>query len=390
MKIIFAFLTLKFFSFLNRFKKVVIVHFPTCSIGRLLPDFEEFFCQYYEEISTRKTLVFSWFDKVQTNLLISKYIKFRTYLLPNSLMTAAFNLAQKRNRYKELNLFYVQPHGHFYPFSMKGNRLFKYDFENFLLQQKIEFPSKSFMSNPYATLCVRERRDLSIGDDLRNTDIDKFHGVISFLISQGIAVARMTREATTPISLRTNLLLDYPFELWKSDYADLVLFKEAKFCLSTGFGADHYSSFWQIPVMNLNSPLMATYLRREKSHNLPKVFIDINTKRVLSVDEIIYRNLHIIEKDYQLEYESVVTVDNTTDDMIKAINKFISCGYYMMENAEINSELSKKMSEARYKYLSKMVPSKYQSLMSEKYLIHLTSFSDFWPNIYMPDEIWKN
>jgi putative glycosyltransferase (TIGR04372 family) len=365
--------------FISRYREVVIVHFPTNSIGRLLPDFEEFFSDTGRNPGY---IYIGFFDKKMTNELITSYIRKEIVVLPNWIMVRVAKMIENGNSSGNLTL-YQHGRGHFYPFSLKGCCSFKKDFWNFVEVRKERYPTLLSINKPYVVLCVRELTPSDINDNLRNSDISEFVSLISYISSQNKGLVRMTRIAMTPLPESvSSFTLDYPFSRIKSDFADFKIFRSAEYCISTGFGVDHYASFANIPVATLNCPLMATYLRTEKRFFLPKVFIDSKTQRILSIEEIIERKLHNVSTDSGLRSEGITLVNNSPDDMVRAVKEFESNNYFLSPHGEYKvTEGSKLIAREKLNYLQGFFSEKERSFMQDFDLESMIIISSNWANI---------
>jgi putative glycosyltransferase (TIGR04372 family) len=348
----------------------------------LLPDFEEFFSDL--EIS-EDTFVLAFFDKAIANKLLTQYISREIWTLPNQLMIRVERLI--KNNHQSLKLRnYEHCKGHFYPYAISNSSQLRLSFGEFLNNQRHKYRDVPQVDRPYVTICIREPTKAHINDNLRNSPVAVFAETTRYLIDQGFGVVRMSRKANTPLlSESEGLIIDYPFTEYKSDYADFKLFKDSSFCVSTGFGVDHFASFFEIPVFTINCPLMATYLRIQKRFFLPKVFISLKEGLVLSVDEIVDRKLHLIQGDKELKKRGIELVDNSDWVMKSATKEFIDNNYFLNPNIDSRYfEISSRIASAQFSYLSKQFGSKEKRLVNGLNLESLIIISMNWPNITSP------
>jgi len=376
---ILSFFSLRYFTILSKRRRVVLVHFASASIGRLLPEMEEFFAElpYLENAK-----IYGYFDKAKANYLATSFIKSKIKIFPNPIMVRVFSKIGQPN-FKEANLhLYIHSQGHFFPFSMYSTNETKKEFWQFLQEKLTQYPSVRSPSKPYVVLCVREPTNPEINDNLRNSSPSTFVPIVDFLAANDLNCIRMSRNAKFQMYPKTSDFVDYPFTDFKSDFADFALFKNAEFCISTGFGVDHFASFFGKPVLLLNAPLMATYLRQERRYILPKVYVDKFSKRILSIEEILTHDLHLIEKDNELESRGIMLMDNSLQIMIRALGEFCDKGYFISTNENTKSEgAAKRIGLSRFEYHKTKFLSK--QLVHEKNfnLEDLIYVSPFWPNI---------
>jgi putative glycosyltransferase (TIGR04372 family) len=358
---------------------VVLVHFASAAIGRLLPEAEEFFA---ETTSMRKTKFYGFCDKSKANTLFVSYIKSKVKVMPNPIMVRVFSKMRSRQLENTNLSIYVHGQGHFYPFSMNDRNQVKDDVWNFVEKKSAEFPSFELPEKPYVVLCVREPTKPEVNDNLRNTSPSSFIPIVNYLSTLGMNCVRMSRSANFKLDPGNASLIDYPFTDFKSDFADFTLFKSAEFCISTGFGVDHFASFFGIPVLAMNAPLMATYLRKEKRYILPKIFVDIQSNKVLSVDEILSKELHLIEKDSELKSLGYALIDNPPSVMTNAIKEFHENKYFLeISESTVSKNEAKRIAVARYEYHRMYFQEKELKYEKEFDLKNLIYISAFWPNL---------
>jgi len=375
---ILSFFSLRYFKILSKRRKVVLVHFASASIGRLLPDMEEFFSElpYLE-----KAKIFGYFDKAKANYLATSFIKSKIKILPNPIMVRVFSKVGQTN-YQETNLhIYVNSQGQFFPFSMYSTTEVKKEFWQFLQEKSTQYPPMRSPSKPYVVLCVREPTNPEINDNLRNSSPSIFLPIVDFLAANDLNCIRMSRNAKFQMCPKSSYFVDYPFTDFKSDFADFALFKDAEFCISTGFGVDHFATFFGKPILLMNASLMATYLRQERRYILPKVFVDKFSKRILSIEEILTHNLHLIEKDNELDSRGITLMDNSPQIMIRALREFCAKGYFLSNNENTKSiGEAKRIGMSRFEYHTKSLSKR---IMHEKNfnLEDLIYVSPYWPNI---------
>ena len=358
---------------------MVLVHFASAAIGRLLPEAEEFFA---ETTSMRKTKFYGFFDKSKANTLFVSYIKSKVKIMPNPIMVKVFSKMRSRQLENTNLSIYVHGQGHFYPFSMSDRNQIKDDVWNFVEKKRAEFPSFELPEKPYVVLCVREPTNPEVNDNLRNTSPSLFIPIVNYLSTLGMNCVRMSRSANFKLDPGNASLIDYPFTDFKSDFADFTLFKSAEFCISTGFGVDHFASFFGIPVLAMNAPLMATYLRKEKRYILPKIFVGIESNKVLSIDEILSKGLHLIEKDSELKSLGYSLIDNPPRVMTNAIKEFHENNFFLEINeSTVSKNEAKKIAVARYEYHRMYFQDKELKYEKEFNLENLIYISASLPNL---------
>jgi len=364
-------------TLVSKYKNIYIVHFPTASIGRLLPELEEYFSN--PPLRTEYFII-GYFDKAVVNKLAADYIRNQMMMLPNFLMIRVEKLARIQSSLNPRFSFYELGHGHFYPFSISRTGLFKYNFDKFIKSRERSYLEVPVPEYPYVTLCIREPTDKVWDDGLRNTHVKKFEPIINYLLSRDLGCVRMSRSAKETLTVNSPKVLDYPFSNFKSDFADFALFEKSKFCISTGFGVDHFASFANIPVATLNAPLMATYLRPEKRYFLPKVFVDLDSRRILSIEEILQEKLYLCSRDSELEDKGVALVDNSETALIGAIEEFIENNFFAAGQTYDMPDECRLISQVRLKYHKSFFRQRELENQNSVDLDNLIIISRFWLN----------
>lgn len=373
-------------SLVSRYKKIYIVHFPTASIGRLLPELEEYFSN---PPLRSEYFIVGYFDKGVVNKLAADYIRSQMMILPNFLMIRVEKLARIQSNLKPRFSFYELGHGHFYPFSISRSELFKNDFDKFIKSREQSYLEVPIPQYPYATLCVREPTDKIWDDGLRNTHVKTFEPIIKYLLDRDFGCIRMSRFATETLTVKSAKVLDYPFSEFKSDFADFTLFKKSKFCISTGFGVDHFASFSNIPVITVNAPLMATYLRPEKRYFLPKTFVDSSSRRILSVEEILQEQLFLCSRDSELKERGVALADNDKTSLIAAIDEFIENNFFVADQPYDMPDECKRVSKERLAYHKSFFRQREKENQDVVDLDKLIIISRFWLNYSSAGQIHR-
>lgn len=145
--------------------------------------------------------------------------------------------------------------------------------------------------------------------DYRNSELRTYFQAIEWLVSNGVWVIRMGKVMAQPMHLRSDKVIDYPFESDKSDLLDIWLFANSSGIISTSSGLDCLGGVYRVPILFLNAmPIFdfATYydciwvpkhLKWQKSNNeltlketLQNTFYDsqqyvINGIEIIDLDE---------------------------------------------------------------------------------------------------------
>ena len=88
--------------------------------------------------------------------------------------------------------------------------------------------------------------------EFRDTDITDYESAILWLAEKGIWVLRMGKIMAKPLKIKHTKIIDYAFDLDRSDFLDVWLFANCDFCISTGSGPDAISDIFRRPLLLLN------------------------------------------------------------------------------------------------------------------------------------------
>ncbi len=116
---------------------------------------------------------------------------------------------------------------------------------------------------------------------------------MNWLTEQGLWVARMGKVMKSPLIIKNNKVIDFPFEKNTSDLLDLWLFANCNGCIRTGTGLDLLTGIYGNSLLFLNYlPLFA--LRSDLSSiTYPKKLIWKKYYKPFTIDEYIFdKRLH--------------------------------------------------------------------------------------------------
>lgn len=118
--------------------------------------------------------------------------------------------------------------------------------------------------NPYVCIAVRDsaylattapQRDWSY-HDYRDSDIDTYVKMCEWLASQGYAVVRMGKIVKDRLTSTHPMVIDYANSGLQSDFADVYLFANCDFCISTSTGMDSLAMLFRRPLGVVNLPVV--------------------------------------------------------------------------------------------------------------------------------------
>ena len=178
------------------------------------------------------------------------------------------------------------------------------------------------LSKPLVLLCIRDsqfdeemKRDPAQSLSYRNSSPENFLEIATHYKSLGYEVIRMGRKTKgrLPENL-ASIIFDYSNSQLCSDLMDLYLFSTCDFVISSEFGIDELASIFRKPVFIVNYlPIHSVRISKYRSVVLPKVLIDANTKKALSIEEISDRNIYNIWSSQKYQELGVEFMENSPE-----------------------------------------------------------------------------
>ena len=166
-------------------------------------------------------------------------------------------------------------------------------------------------------------RDINDNHNFRNSNPITYIKAIKKIISNGGYVIRMGRNEKIKFP-EIKGLIDYPFTSIKSDFMDIFLAATCKFCIGTSSGFASLPTYFNRPLMLVNClPTGAYFELRKEDMFLPKILVNKNTNKVLSIEKYFnlpvgtYFNNEIYEKNnLEIYNNSEEELELTTQEMI--------------------------------------------------------------------------
>jgi len=152
--------------------------------------------------------------------------------------------------------------------------------------------------------------------DYRNCDIDTYVLGMEMLADKGIYVLRM--GAVVEKRLRTShpRVIDYANSGFRSDFADIFLGANCKFCVSDGLGFFAIPAAFRRPNAYVNySPFHMFYSSRKGDLGISKVFIDQKTQEVVPLRNLIGRGVARLTRAELLEESGLTLQANSPDEI---------------------------------------------------------------------------
>lgn len=194
--------------------------------------------------------------------------------------------------------------------------------EHELGQQLLE--SLGVGSDPFVCVIVRDEayykvalpdRDLSY-HSFRNCDIDSYVEGLEALAEKGLFVVRMGAVVEKPLRSSHPKLIDYASSSFRSEFGDVYLGANCKFCISDGLGYYAIPAAFRRPNAYVNySPFHIFYSSRSCDVGITKVFSDSKSGRVIPVRELHEFNVSELTRSERLAEVGLHLIDNSPSEI---------------------------------------------------------------------------
>ena len=145
----------------------------------------------------------------------------------------------------------------------------------------------------------------------RDSKIENYQAMAEYLSSQGLKVLRMGRVTKDLFVSDCPGVIDYANSQYRSDFADVFLFANSKFCISTSTGMDALATIFRVPVGLVNVVnRVSVGLGDSVVLYQPKEMHDLETGKFLTFREKVDRNLFEVFDSQEFTKRDVLLVEN--------------------------------------------------------------------------------
>jgi putative glycosyltransferase (TIGR04372 family) len=185
-------------------------------------------------------------------------------------------------------------------------------------------------SQNYVCLIVRDstylktiRKDKSFSfHDFRDAEINSYRQAAETLTSLGYTVVRMGQIVGSPLVSENPKIIDYATNGMRSEFLDVYLGANCKFCISTGTGWDVIPTVFRRPVLYSNLlPVFAPSALSFPTTIYPKSLYSDKTGSLLNLTEIIERDVISTETALGYQEAGVVIRDLSSEELVEAVTE---------------------------------------------------------------------
>jgi len=155
----------------------------------------------------------------------------------------------------------------------------------------------------------------------RNSNIDDYEVVISYLLNLGYWVVRIGKMVEKPINIKDNKLIDYGIDQNRSDLLDVWFCKNCEFLVSTGTGVDSVAQMFKKKIVFVNFLPISHIISWTENITVPKKLFWDKSGKELSLTEHLdntYGNT------YQYEEKGIKVVDLSPDEIESAVKEMVA------------------------------------------------------------------
>jgi len=157
--------------------------------------------------------------------------------------------------------------------------------------------------------------------DFRDSDISDYESAATWLADKGVWVLRMGKIMANPLKIKHRRIIDYSFELDKSDFLDVWLFANCKFCISTGCGPDAISDIYRRPLLLLNYIPLRDIFSWSNAIHFPKHLFWKSSGKHLNLSDYIKHSYLSSDEYHRAE---IIVKDLTPEIILEAVQEMLS------------------------------------------------------------------
>ena len=158
--------------------------------------------------------------------------------------------------------------------------------------------------------------------DYRNSEIQTYLNAAEQLTIRGLTVFRMGHIVKEPLKTDSPKIVNYATSGMRTEFLDVYLGATCKFCISTGAGWDSIPQIFRRPVLFVNlSPIFELQNVTTPFVIYPKLILEKTTKKVLSLNEIINRDISQSKRSVDFSNAGVIIRDLSSEELVEAVTE---------------------------------------------------------------------
>jgi putative glycosyltransferase (TIGR04372 family) len=177
-------------------------------------------------------------------------------------------------------------------------------------------------NSSFVCLIVRDSAYLSntnISDqsnEYRNSKIENYLTACNELTKLGYYVFRMGSIVTTKITTDNPMIIDYANNGMRSDFMDIFLGANCKFCISNGTGFDAIPNIFRKHIVFVNySPLEYVFSSSQRYLTIFKYVFSVSQNRCLKFYEILNNGFGLYLSTSEFNLSNLKLIENSADEI---------------------------------------------------------------------------
>jgi len=152
--------------------------------------------------------------------------------------------------------------------------------------------------------------------NFRDFKISSMKKTIEYFISKNYYVIRMGSLSDERLNLEDEMYIDYPFSKLQSDFLDIYLSSKCSFYFGSGAGISNVPRMFRRPMFMINQvPFKGVFLHKNQLQIFKKIK-DKNSKKILSINDILEKELFAIPSSFEFKKKNVELINNTEDEIL--------------------------------------------------------------------------
>ena len=158
--------------------------------------------------------------------------------------------------------------------------------------------------------------------DYRDSEIQTYLSAAEQLTTRGLKLFRMGHLVKEPMKSNNPQIIDYATNGMRTEFLDVYLGANCKFCISTSSGWDEIPRIFRRPVLLVNLiPIFHSTRVTRQVVIYPKLILEKTTKKVLTLNEIIDRGISQSERSANFSDAGVTIQDLSSEELVEAVTE---------------------------------------------------------------------
>ncbi|WP_420402247.1 TIGR04372 family glycosyltransferase [Nisaea sp.] len=192
----------------------------------------------------------------------------------------------------------------------------------------------------------------------RANRIDHYQPAIDHLVGKGYRVFRLGDRTSIPLNHDSPLVVDLPHHPDYADILDIVCIAEARFAITCASGPEAIARILNRPMVMVNGYSQPDHWMNANDLLLFKTYRDRQTGAPIGYDEMLARNLFLVNTVEGFERAGVTLEDNSPDQILAAVME--------MESRLDGSYEADPALDARFTSLSRSHLERYRASLPER------------------------